>query len=167
MHSLTGNELIEQQWRTVLWLCYESFLDTNFDDGNPMVPKQNDLIKAYANKKSRQEVIEPIEIGREKEYSYNNLNNVQLNIQDEIPLLPQPKIPPSLLGQHRSKGNQASGGDNPPVQHADREMILKDIDLQVSTWPRGDNVGTYKDRPAKICRLPIDGENMNSPITKK
>jgi hypothetical protein len=52
VHSLSKDESVEQQWRNVLKLGYECFLDTDFDgDGNPILPKYGDLINDYIKAK--------------------------------------------------------------------------------------------------------------------
>ena len=67
------NESVEQQWRNVLTLGYECFLDTDYDDdGNQILPKYCNLIKDYIEAKSKQELAEPSGLERESALDIND-----------------------------------------------------------------------------------------------
>ncbi len=185
VHSITKDESVEQQWRTVLQLGYECFIDTDFDEnGNQILPKYGDLIKNYIELKSKRALTEPIGIERGPAFDLDNHQDNQHNDplslpphfdQQENPLLlpPNPLLHPPQDDQQENpllipppraptvhtdtfQGNHLPGGDNP-------NTVVGDGGggggggTEVETRPRR-NVGTYKDGPAKIRRLPIDGE---------
>jgi hypothetical protein len=159
VHSLPYIATLNKQWRTVLRLGYECFLDVDFDDNcNPKVATMLDLIKAYSKEKSkRQDKIEPITAIDREDYGRNN---GQIKFQEEIPLI----LPPTILLPLFNE-TQVPGGDFPNHQNTDKdEKIEKELQQKVSTRPK-QNVGMYKDRPAKIRRLPIEGEEYELAFT--
>ncbi len=91
VHLLPDIATLDKQWRTVLRLGYECFLDIDFDDnGNPKVLTMLDLIKAYPEEKSkRQHKIEPITAIDREDYGRND---GQIEFHKEIPPIPPPKI---------------------------------------------------------------------------
>jgi hypothetical protein len=152
VHSLLDIATLDKQWRTVLQLGYECFLNVDFDDnGNPKVPTMLDLIKAYSKEKSkRQDKIEPITAIDREDYGRND---GRIKFQEEIPPILPPTILPPLFND-----TQVRGGDIPDHQNTDEDKIIKkEFQQKVSTQPK-QNVGTYKDGPAKIQRLPIEGK---------
>ncbi len=152
VHSLPDNKELEKQWTMIVRLGHKCFLDVDFDNnGNPIVSTMSELIKAYSKEKQKRLIGEDITaIGRE-ECSTNNQIYDHNESQAESPPPLQSEIPPPL-----AKDTQVPGGDFPIQQDADLDEVLEgDLQQQVSTQPRR-NVGTYKDGPAKICRLPID-----------
>jgi hypothetical protein len=72
-------------------------------------------------------------------------NDGQIEFQEEIPPILPPTILPPLFDE-----TQVPGGDIPDHQNIDEEGIIeKEFQQKVSTQPK-QNVGTYKDGPAKI-----------------
>ena len=161
VHSLSKDASVEQQWRNVLKLGYECFLDTDFDgDGNPILPTYGDLIKDYITAKSKREFTEPSGLHREPAFDdYGHHDHHQVfdgyGTHDDHQDI-QPVFPPHLptLDVDTLHGTQAPGGDNPIANgdHSGNETVAA-----TEARPRR-NVGTYKDGPAKIRRLPIDGK---------
>ena len=161
VHSLSKDASVEQQWRNVLKLGYECFLDTYFDgDGNPILPTYGDLIKDYITAKSKREFTEPSGLHREPAFDdYGHHDDHQVfdgyGTHDDHQDI-QPVFPPHLstLDVDTLHGTQVPGGDNPIANgdHSGNEAVAA-----TEARPRR-NVGTYKDGPAKIRRLPIDGE---------
>ncbi len=140
-------------------LEYECFLNVDFDDnGNQIVPTMLDLIKAYSEEKNkRHDKIEPITAIDREVYGRNN---GQIEFQEKIPPILPPTILPPLFNE-----TQVPGGDIPDHQNADEEEIIEKVFQQkVSTRPK-QNVGMYKDGPAKIRRLPIEGEEYELAFT--
>jgi len=149
VHSLSKDESVEQQWRNVLKLGYDCFLDTDFDDdGNQILPQYGDLIKDYIKAKAKREFAEPS--GLEHESAFD-INAHQDDHQGTQPIFPPPLFPLDVDTIH---GTQAPGGDNPTTGVGEGETVI-DVDAHPKR-----NVGTYKykDGPAIIRRLPIDGE---------
>ena len=151
VHSLSKDESIEQQWRNVLKLGYECFLDTDFDDdGNQILPKYGDLIKDYIEAKSKQELAEPSGLERESALDINDQQDdhqafdeydPQDDHQENQPLFPPP---PPTLEVDTLQGTQAPRGDNPNTGVGQGETVV-----DVEAHPKR-NVGTYKDGPAKF-----------------
>jgi len=161
VHSLSKDESVEQQWRNVLKLGYDCFLDTDFDDdGNQILPKYGDLIKDYIKAKAKREFAEPSGLEHKSAFDINahqddhqafDEHDQQDDHQGTQPIFPPPLFPLDVDTIH---GTQAPGGDNPTTGVGEGETVI-DVDAHPKR-----NVGTYKykDGPAIIRRLPIDGE---------
>jgi hypothetical protein len=151
---LPDNKALEKQLTTILRLGHKCFLDVDFDNnGNPTVSTMSELIKAYSKEKQGRLNGEDITAVEREENITNNQIYDHNKIQAEFPPPLQPEIPPPL-----AKDTQVQGGDFPIQQDTDLDEILEgDLQQQVSTQPRR-NVGMYKDWPAEIRRLPIDGK---------
>jgi len=161
VHSLSKDASVEQQWRNVLKLGYECFLDTDSDgDGNPILPKYGDLINDYIKAKSKREFTEPSGLQREPAFDdYGHQDDHQVfegygTPDDHQDIQPVFSPPLSTLDVDTLHGTQAPGGVNPITTgvHHENEPVAT-----TEARPKR-NVGTYKDGPVKICRLPIDGE---------
>ncbi len=138
-------------------------MDVDFDDnGNQIIPMMSDLIKTYSEEKRKRTIREEMQaIEREGEGYDNNDHGYQGKIQAAVPpptqhpLPPQPavpQIPPMVVESEASEEapqeTEISGGANPNHNRS--------VD-NVSTRPR-QNIGTYKEGPAIIRKLPINGE---------
>jgi hypothetical protein len=154
VHSLPSNKPIHEQWKDILKLGRECFADTDYDDnGEPILPKLLDIINTFCDEREQRAQQVPLPPLPKGDSIYDNVDNQAHPPQDDHrdpPLPDDPAIPiPSSF--------TFPGGDNP-------------VTGGVNAFPGGDtavvdngrprcNVGTYKDGPAKIRRLPIDGKS--------
>jgi hypothetical protein len=87
-------------------------------------------------------------------------NNGQIKFQEEIPPILPPTILPPLFDE-----TQVPGGDIPDRQNTDEDKIIEKYFQQKVSTQLKQNVGTYKDGPAKIQRLPIEGKEYELAFT--
>jgi hypothetical protein len=138
-------------------------MEVDFDDNrNQIIPMMSDLIKAYSEEKRKRTISKEMQaIEREGRGYDNNDHGYQDKIQAAVPpptqhpLPPQPAVPQitpmvveSEASEEAPQETEISGGANPNHNRS--------VD-NVSTRPR-QNVGTYKEGPAIVQKLPMNGE---------
>jgi hypothetical protein len=161
VHLLPSNKPIHEQWKDILKFGRECFAEMDYNDnGEPMLPKLSDIIKTFRderNQRLQQVALPPLS----EEHGYDQVdNNILVPFdtqfhppQDESHAPPAPNNPAIPI----PLSSTFSGGDN-PVIGGDNAVPGGDTAVADNGRPCG-NVGTYKDGPAKIRRLPIDGES--------
>jgi hypothetical protein len=180
VNSLPAEQPLDKQWADIIKLGRECFLDIDYDKNDlPILPSLSDLIKEYSKAKANQKENEPT-ISVEFEPVDNNAYQPPnpLESPSKNPIIPttpvnqhanQPPFPSTDLPQNIVPGgddnetiplqeNKATGGVETP--NNDNWQVEAPND-NTSGRPRRNNVGTYKDGPAIIRRLPIEGESYD------
>jgi hypothetical protein len=165
----------------------ECFMDVDYDENDCLIlPPLSDIIKSYTEDKARQPIFDANNITSIEE---NIQPQVQLDHQPLSPSQGPGSPPPANLTTFSSRGPSTHLAAYPhmfppvlflegvPVGVSDKvpdgvsdgaialdSAVIHDIDtleggsIATSTCP-WQNVGTYKDGPAKIRKFPIDGQS--------
>ena len=131
------------------------------DDDNPILPPLTAIIKSYARPRTDQQASQtttpflPInhEVGSPIGDSEGDLANNSLNQEVVFPIGDSAGELVNTIPQNTSL-LLVDGPERVP------EGVVKSTNSIPTTHPR-QNVGTYKDGPANICKFPIDGESYD------
>jgi hypothetical protein len=162
----------------IFWLGCECFLDVDYDvNDQPILPSLSDIIKSYSKAKADQPNFEP---GLSIDFDGIIVNNALVPppphelLQDGQAVTPlqsqatsQAAPPPTLHPVPRGDFDVPSIPVMPVPGRVDNASTVDGImiglpvqDLPAAGQPQ-QNVGTYKNGPAIICCLPIDGESYD------
>ncbi len=175
--SLVIEEHIDEQWADIFWLGCECFLDVDYNvNDQPILPSLLDIIKSYSKARADQPHFEP---GHLIDFDGITVNNAPVPLppheilQDDqavTPLQTQATIqaaPPPILPVPGGDFNIPSVPEMPVPEGVDNASTVDGLvigspvqELPAAGQPQ-QNVRTYKDGPAIICRLPIDGESCD------
>ncbi len=175
--SLAIGEPLDKQWADIFWLGHECFLDVDYDvNDQPILSSLPDIIKLYSKAKEDQPNFEPGHL--------IDFDGIMANDESVPP--PNHKLLQDGQAVTPLQSQATSQADPPPTfpvprgvfdapsvpvmpvpggvgnaSTIDRIVIgLPVQDLLAAAQPR-QNVGTYKDGPAIICPLPINGESYD------
>jgi hypothetical protein len=143
---------IDKQWKDILRLERECFAEMDYDEhGEPKLPLLSDNIKTFREEWEQRPLQEPITPNYDVPHDDHVEDQAVIQVQDPAPL------PPT---QEEFQDIPVQGETIIPIQVQENPFILPGGDNFVvdNGRPRR-NVGTYKDGPAKIWWLPIDGES--------
>ncbi len=175
VNSLPDDQPLDKQWAEILTLGRECFLDINYDKNDrPLLPSLSDLIKQYSKAKAIQIEneptisvdFEPVDISDyQPPYPLESPSMIPViqpapvssetsNLQANPPLVPTPDLPQNIV-PGGDKGNTIPFQENTAIGGVEAPTD------NTSGRPRRNNMGTYKDGPAIIRRLPIDGESYD------
>jgi hypothetical protein len=160
VHSLPSSKSIDAQWKEILKFDRECFAEMDYDDdGEPILPLLSDIIKAYRDERTQrsdhQLALPPPPDDYENHVTFPNSS-------DETPFPDYPLVPlpiPSPGGDSQAHKEDTESGGEVAVSGGE-------TNVHNSGRPRR-NVGTYKDGPAKIRCLPIDGESYEFAYSNK
>jgi hypothetical protein len=176
--SLAIGEPLDKQWADIFWLGCECFLDVNYDvNDQPILPLLSDIIKLYSKAKADQPNFDP---GHSIDFDGITVNNASvppphhdfLQVGQAVTPLQsqatsQTAPPPTLHPVPRGDFSIPSVPVIPVPGGVDNASTVDGIviglpvqDLPAAGRPQ-QNVGTYKDGPAIICHLPINGESYD------
>jgi hypothetical protein len=184
VNSLPAEQTLDKQWAEIIKLGRECFLDIDYDKNDlPILPSLSDLIKEYSKAKAIQKENEPtisVEFEPVDSNAYQPPNPLESPSEN-------PVIPPTPVNQHVNPPtfpstdlplNIVPGGDNGETIPWQETTATGGVETpSVDNWgveapnentagrPRRNNVGTYKDGPAIIRRLPIKGESYDFSFT--
>jgi hypothetical protein len=141
------------------------FAEMDYDkDGDPILPQLSDIIKTFEDKREQQLTQIPFHTGFDQFHGgvqYDNSASTPAHITAVPPNQNQDPFHPGVP----RNDNDVTGGDvehhgNNAVPGIDTPNAVPGGDSAVAAngRPRR-NIGSYKDGPAKICRLPIDGKS--------
>ncbi len=171
VNSLAVNQPLDRQWADIFWLGRECFLDMDYDaNGLPILPLLSDIINSYPKAKAGQPIFEPIQPldfdninGKDslmppppRDFFHDGQAVLPLDTPTVTQTTPTPEllVPEDIVDVPSVPGLTFPGGvDNLLPSNASPVQ-----DLTATGRPQR-NVGTYKDGPAKIRCLPIDGKN--------
>ena len=144
VHSLPTDEPLEKQWAEILKLERECFLDIDFDENdNPIIPPLADIMKSYKQAKDMPPVVDK----SQDIHKETNTHPTETLDHNEIHDTVKPDNDGFPEEVHESFPNGLPvDPEGAPVENNNGR-------------PRRNNVGTYKDGPAKIRKFPIDGES--------
>jgi hypothetical protein len=169
--SLPTGQPLDKQWAHIFRLGRECFLDVDYDiDDRPILPSLSQLIKDYneAKEAKKNAPTNLIDFDSLPPQPANPpMPNLELSSTTPTPTPTQQYNPPVeriilpknpvLEGNNNGavifQENTASGGVNTPSDNIPQTTT--------TGRPRRHNVGTYRDGPAIIRRLPIDGESYD------
>jgi hypothetical protein len=160
VHSLPRDQPLAAQWENIFCLGRKCFLEVDYDDdNNPILPPPTDIIKLYAHARTNQQASQtttpflPInhEVGSPIGDSEGDLANNSLNQEVVFPIGDSAGELVNIIPQNNSQ-LLVDGPEGVP------EGVVESTNSIPATCPR-QNVGTYKEGPANICKFPIDGES--------
>jgi hypothetical protein len=164
--SMNSEELIGEQWKSILHLKQECFEDVDYDGaGNEILPPLTSLFQHndFANEivPTSQWTLDPNNI------TFHLAPGAPSPVPSVVQTMPGDIVPegvPSVTEAHMD--SVPEGGSHESLVQLDHSPAIVipinsvDNGLSASGWPQR-NVGNYKQGPAKIQRLPIDGEQYD------
>ena len=165
VNSLPSDQPLDKQWAYLFQLGRECFLDIDYDtNDHPILPSLSELLKQYKAFQETKRQDAPMTSGNFVPTEatapchpptsssiispVSNTPTDQLKEQPNDTILPQDNAPDGEIQENIVSGGVDVQPHNIPLPNENGR-------------PRRQNVGTYKDGPAIIHRLPIDDESYD------
>jgi hypothetical protein len=145
--------ILNKQWKDILRLEQECFAEMDYDEhGEPKLPLLSDIIKTVREEWEQRSLQEPITPNFDVPYNDHIEDQAVIQVQDPVPLPPTQEVFQDIPVQE---------GTIIPIQAQENPFILPGGDnVVVDNGRPQQNICTYKDGPAKIWHLPIDGKSF-------